>query len=166
MALARSAHTDSLTGLLNRAGFMTRLERALAGAEMGTLVLAMIDVDRFKLINDNCGHQTGDAVLKEIARRIAGQLRSSDSVGRVGGDEFVVLLDNADWDRAQEICGRLVESVSVEPVRLESGQTISAAISCGVARHRGGLSADQFLHDADVALYEAKRGGRNRVVAA
>jgi diguanylate cyclase (GGDEF)-like protein len=87
-------------------------------------------------------------------------------VGRVGGDEFVVLLDNADWDRAQEICGRLVESVSVEPVRLESGQTISAAISCGVARHRGGLSADQFLHDADVALYEAKRGGRNRVVAA
>ncbi|MCE7795731.1 diguanylate cyclase [Sphingobium sufflavum] len=165
MALARSAYTDSLTGLLNRAGFLLRLERALAGRTEG-LVLAMIDVDRFKLINDNCGHQTGDAVLEEIARRISGQLRVTDSVGRMGGDEFVILLDTTEWDSAQEICRRLVDAVSAQPVRLASGQTIAAAISCGVVRHRVGMSADHFLHDADVALYEAKRGGRNRVVAA
>ncbi|HEX7819928.1 MAG TPA: diguanylate cyclase [Sphingobium sp.] len=166
IALARSAQTDSLTGLFNRAGFMARLERALDSARADGLVVAMIDVDRFKLINDNRGHQTGDAVLEEIARRIAGQLRATDSVGRMGGDEFVVLLDTIDWDSAQEICRRLVAAVGSVPIRLESGETITAAISCGVARHRPGLSADHFLHDADVALYEAKRGGRNQVVAA
>lgn len=163
MALARSAQTDSLTGLLNRAGFMSRLERALGGGHGEGLVLAMIDVDRFKLINDNCGHQTGDAVLEEIARRIAGQLRTTDSVGRMGGDEFVVLFDNIDWDSAQDICRRLVQVVSNNPVQLGSDKTVDTAISCGVARYRTGMGADSFLHDADVALYEAKRGGRNQV---
>lgn len=165
--LVRVAHTDSLTGLLNRAGFMARLERALAGAPAGAMSLAMIDVDRFKLVNDNCGHQTGDAVLAEIARRIAAQLRSTDSVARMGGDEFVVLLDTADWDMAREVCDRLVRAVSAEPVRVgtDGGMAIGTAISCGVAQYRGGASAEAFLHDADVALYEAKRGGRNRMVA-
>lgn len=165
MALARSAQTDSLTGLFNRAGFLARLDLALSRASAGTLVLAMIDVDRFKLINDNCGHQTGDAVLEEIARRISGQLRANDTVGRMGGDEFVVLLDAMDWESAQALCRRLVEAVSSVPVLLESGRSITAAISCGVARHRAGTTADHFLHDADIALYEAKRMGRNRMVA-
>ncbi len=166
MALARSAQTDSLTGLLNRAGFLEQLELALGRAAPGMLVLAMVDVDRFKLINDTCGHQGGDAVLKEIARRISGQLRATDSVGRMGGDEFVVLLDNIDWDYAQDICRRLVEAVGTVPIPLQVGDPIGVAISCGVARHRLGMSAEHFLHDADVALYEAKRGGRNQMVAA
>ncbi|HEX7852667.1 MAG TPA: diguanylate cyclase [Sphingobium sp.] len=166
IALTRTAHTDSLTGLFNRAGFLKRLERELLVAPAGTLSLAMIDVDRFKLVNDNCGHQTGDAVLREIARRLAGQLRPNDFVGRMGGDEFVVLLNMAEWVRAKEICARLVHAVGSEPVRLPLGGTISTAISCGLARHRPGSTVEQFLHDADVALYEAKRGGRNQMVAA
>ncbi|CAN5297176.1 hypothetical protein BH10PSE13_BH10PSE13_15380 [soil metagenome] len=164
--LVRFAHTDSLTGLLNRAGFMVRLKRALVGAPAGALSLAMIDVDRFKLVNDNCGHQTGDLVLAEIARRIAGELRASDSVARMGGDEFVVLLDTADPDDARDVCARLVRVIAAEPVRVNGNMSIGTAISCGVANYRGGLTAEQFLHDADVALYEAKRGGRNRMVAA
>ncbi|MFT3967540.1 MAG: diguanylate cyclase [Sphingobium sp.] len=166
IALTRSAHTDSLTGLFNRAGFMKRLERMLAGTPAGAVCLAIIDVDRFKLINDNCGHQTGDAVLSEIARRIAGQLRSTDFVGRMGGDEFVVLLDTADWGKAKDICARLVAAVGSEPVQMRSGRLIDVAISCGLARHSAGLSVEQLLHQADVALYEAKRGGRNQMVAA
>lgn len=166
IALTRTAHTDSLTGLYNRAGFLQRLRRELACAPSGTMSLAMIDVDRFKLVNDNCGHQTGDAVLIEIARRLKAQLRPSDFVGRMGGDEFVVLLDTPDWGQAKAICARLVDTVRSEPVRLATGGTINTAISCGVARHRAGLTVEQFLNEADVALYEAKRGGRNQMVAA
>ncbi|MET0365646.1 MAG: diguanylate cyclase [Sphingobium sp.] len=166
IALTRTAHTDSLTGLFNRAGFLKKLERTLANMPAGTLSLAVIDVDRFKLVNDNCGHQTGDAVLTEIARRIAGQLRSTDFVGRMGGDEFVVLLNTADWGKAKDICARLVHAVRSEPVRLSSGQTINTAISCGLARHYPGFTVEQFLNEADMALYEAKRGGRNQMVAA
>jgi diguanylate cyclase (GGDEF)-like protein len=166
LSLSRTAKTDSLTGLLNRAGFRSRLDHALLTATPGALSIAMIDVDRFKLINDNSGHQVGDVVLREIARRIASQVRSSDAVGRLGGDEFVILLTTPNWDRVQEICGRIVKAVNADPIVLPSGNALRTAISCGVARFQTGLSADDFLHEADVALYAAKRGGRNRVVAA
>ncbi|MCW2381547.1 MULTISPECIES: diguanylate cyclase [unclassified Sphingobium] len=164
--LSRTATTDSLTGLLNRAGFHQRLEQALVKATPGTLSLAVIDIDRFKLINDNSGHQMGDTVLREIACRISSQVRASDAVGRMGGDEFVVLLATSNWDRVQEICGRIVSAVSSEPIALPSGNSLRAAISCGVVRYRQGQSAEDFIHEADIALYQAKRGGRNRVVAA
>jgi diguanylate cyclase (GGDEF)-like protein/PAS domain S-box-containing protein len=166
LALAHSAKTDSLTGLLNRAGFLSRLEQAVATARSGTLSIAMIDVDRFKLINDNAGHQAGDAVLQEIAARILGEVRASDAVGRLGGDEFVILLVTPDWTKVQEICDRIVAAVSSEPVTLPNGARLQTAISCGVARYYSGQSVEEFLHSADIALYEAKRGGRNRVIAA
>lgn len=166
MALIRVAETDSLTGLLNRAGFLARLDAAMATAAPGSMSLAMIDVDRFKLVNDNCGHLVGDAVLAEVGRRLAGQVRAGDLVGRMGGDEFVVLLDTGDWDQAKEMCARLVAAIAAEPVRIRTGLTINAAISCGVTQYRGGTSAVQFLNEADVALYEAKRSGRNQMVAA
>ncbi len=166
LSLSRSAMTDSLTGLLNRAGFHARLEHALLTAKPGSLSIAMIDVDRFKLINDNSGHQVGDLVLKEIARRISNQVRSSDAVGRLGGDEFVILLATPNWDMVQDICERIVIAINADPVSLPSGNDLRTAISCGVTRLRHGASADDFIHEADVALYEAKRGGRNRVVAA
>jgi diguanylate cyclase (GGDEF)-like protein len=166
LSLSRTATTDSLTGLLNRAGFHDRLEHALVSAGPGALSLAVVDVDRFKLINDNSGHQVGDLVLREIARRISGQVRSSDAVGRLGGDEFVILLATPHWDVARDICDRIVAAVSAEPIALPSGNTLRAAISCGVARLREGSSAEAFIHEADTALYEAKRAGRNRVVAA
>ena len=166
LALSRSAATDSLTGLLNRAGFRARLDHALLSAAPGALSIALIDVDRFKLINDNSGHQAGDIVLQEIARRIAGEVRASDAVGRLGGDEFVILLTTPDWTTVQEICNRIVQVVGSEPIMLPSGQRLRTAISCGVARYSAGTGPDEFLNEADLALYEAKRAGRNRVVAA
>lgn len=166
LTLARSATTDSLTGLLNRAGFLARLEHSLGNAQGGAMSLAIIDVDRFKLINDNAGHRAGDIVLKEIAARIAAEVREGDAVGRLGGDEFVVLLLTADWNRVRRICDRLVEAVDAEPIMLPSGTSLRTGISCGVAQYRAGLTAEEFMHEADLALYQAKRGGRNRVVAA
>ncbi len=166
LSLSRSATTDSLTGLLNRAGFRSRLEQAMLNASAGTISLAMIDVDRFKLINDNSGHQVGDLVLKEIAKRISGQVRSSDAVGRLGGDEFIILLNTPNWEMVQDICNRIVATVCDTAVELPSGGSIKTAISCGVTRLQAGLAVDDFIHEADIALYEAKRGGRNRVVVA
>jgi len=166
LMLARSAATDSLTGLLNRAGFLARLELALANARGGEMSLAIIDVDRFKLINDNAGHRAGDVVLREIAHRLLAEVRSGDAVGRLGGDEFIILLATADWDRVQKICNRVVEAVSSEAIELPTGTALRTAISCGVTQYRDGLTAEEFIHEADLALYEAKRGGRNRVVAA
>jgi diguanylate cyclase (GGDEF)-like protein/PAS domain S-box-containing protein len=166
LTLARSAATDSLTGLLNRAGFLTRLEYALSNAEDGALSLALIDVDRFKLINDNAGHRAGDMVLKEIAARLGAEVRSGDAVGRLGGDEFVLLLATGDWNRVQKVCNRVVEAVRSEPIMLPSGASLRAAISCGVVQYKAGLSAEEFMHEADLVLYEAKRRGRDQVVAA
>ncbi len=166
LTLSRSATTDSLTGLLNRAGFRDRLERALINAPHGSLSIAVLDVDRFKLINDNSGHQVGDIVLCEIAQRIASQVRSCDAVGRLGGDEFVILLSTPDWDRVQEICNRIVTAVNRDAVVLPSGNGLRVAISCGVARLSDSRTVDEFIHEADTALYQAKRSGRNCVVAA
>jgi diguanylate cyclase (GGDEF)-like protein/PAS domain S-box-containing protein len=166
LSLSRRAMTDSLTGLLNRAGFRTRLEHALLGALPGAVSIAVIDVDRFKLINDNSGHQIGDFVLREIAQRITSEVRSSDAVGRLGGDEFIILLNTTNWEMIQDICHRIVSAVSADPITLPSGSKLKTAISCGVARLREGLTADELINEADLALYEAKRGGRNRVVAA
>ncbi|OJY66932.1 MAG: hypothetical protein BGP16_17025 [Sphingobium sp. 66-54] len=166
LSLSRTATTDSLTGLLNRAGFLQQLEHAQLSAAPGALSIAMIDVDRFKLINDNAGHQVGDAVLREIATRISSQVRSSDAVCRLGGDEFTILLATSDWETVQDICQRIVRAISANPIRLPSGKTIRAAVSCGVARLHADLTGEECMHQADVALYEAKRAGRNRVVAA
>lgn len=166
LTLSRSATTDSLTGLLNRAGFRERLARALINAPQGSLSIAVLDVDRFKLINDNSGHQIGDFVLCEIARRIASQVRSCDAVGRLGGDEFVMLLSTPNWTMVQDICNRIVTEVNRDPVILPSGNGLRVAISCGVARLSNSQTVDEFIHEADTALYQAKRSGRNCVVAA
>ncbi|MET0240823.1 MAG: diguanylate cyclase [Sphingobium sp.] len=166
LALARFAHTDSLTGLLNRAGFMAVLDHAMASIPPGAVSLATIDVDRFKQINDGYGHLVGDAVLKEIAHRISSQVRSSDSVGRLGGDEFVILLSRTNWESVKEVCTRLVMAVGSEPALLANGEQINIAISCGVARYRPGDGIEMFMQESDLALYEAKRRGRNQMASA
>ncbi|MET0371118.1 MAG: diguanylate cyclase [Sphingobium sp.] len=165
-ALAHSAMTDSLTGVLNRAGFMHRLDAALAHGPAGALAIAMIDVDRFKLINDNSGHLAGDSVLREIATRISRQIRAQDAVGRLGGDEFAILIDASDGIDVNEICNRIVAAIGSAAIALPGGGALRTAISCGVGMYEPGQSADDLLHAADGALYAAKRGGRNSVVAA
>ncbi|MFS0847883.1 diguanylate cyclase [Novosphingobium panipatense] len=162
--LARRAETDYLTGLPNRAGFLHRFETALATD--GPLSVAFIDVDRFKVLNDELGHLAGDAVLVELARRFSHALRPGDLVARLGGDEFVVLLLSLDAAAALDVCRRLVESVSAAPVELPTGGLAEARISCGLVHRMPGQSGVELLNRADQALYEAKRSGRNQLIAA
>lgn len=164
--LSRRAETDALTGLVNRAGFLRRFEAALDTADPAGLSLALIDVDRFKGLNDGLGHLAGDAVLVEIARRIAGAVRSSDVVGRLGGDEFVVLLATGDARIADDVCRRIVDGVAAAPIDLPMGGTAEAQVSCGLVGVEPGQNGTELLNHADMALYAAKRAGRNRLIAA
>ncbi|WP_288805514.1 GGDEF domain-containing protein [uncultured Novosphingobium sp.] len=167
LALVRYAQTDDLTGLLNRAGFLQKLGTAIAGDERGDICIALIDMDHFKRINDNRGHQAGDAVLQEIGARLSSQVRATDAVGRLGGDEFVVLMPRCGWDTAREIGNRLVAAVGRTPIVLpDGGPAVTASISCGIARYRKGWTMAQFLSEADRALYEAKGAGRDRIMCA
>ncbi len=155
-----------MTGLLNRAGFIDKAHRALAQSTEGAAFLAMIDVDRFKLINDNLGHQAGDIVLTAIAEQMRSHLRSTDVIGRLGGDEFAILLTDVTRSQAHEACERLVSSIGGMTVALPEGKSVTVNISCGMAGWTSGVKLEELKHNADMALYEAKRGGRNRAVAA
>lgn len=164
--LVTQAHVDGMTGLLNRAGFTDAAQRRIAQANDGEIFLVMIDVDRFKLINDNLGHAAGDAVLAAIARQMKSHLRSTDIIGRLGGDEFAIILTGVSSDQAYEACNRLVASVGRTPVPMPDGKQVDVNISCGMACWHTGMDLERFKHNADMALYEAKRGGRNQAVAA
>lgn len=166
LTLAAHAETDHLTGVLNRKGFMERLESIPESAGANGPHLAMIDVDRFKLVNDSSGHLAGDLALKVLAETLMAETRTDDLIGRLGGDEFAILLMTGNRDEAEKICERIVAAVSARTVTLPSRQTLNLQISCGLAQYRGQASKDAWLHDADIALYEAKRAGRNRLVAA
>lgn len=154
---------DGLTGCLNHRAFQGRLregvERAQGANEQLALILA--DVDHFKLVNDAHGHPVGDLVLTSVAQLISGQLRCSDVVGRLGGEEFAVLLGGTRPEDAGVLAERLRAAV-------ESGsKPIAVTISLGVCGLSGPeLSATALLADADRALYAAKHGGRNRVAYA
>lgn len=164
--LMEMAHVDAMTGLLNRAGFADAAQRAMTRARDGGLFLAMIDVDRFKLINDNLGHAAGDAVLVTIAKTMKDYLRSSDIIGRLGGDEFTIIFSNITEAQAHEACNRLVTSIAEAPAILPEGGQVTVNISCGVACWHTGMDLETLKSTADAALYEAKRNGRNRAVAA
>ena len=160
---ATLAVLDPLTGLANRAGLTRRLRAATAeigGA--GGLTILFIDLDHFKLINDSLGHEAGDTVLVEVARRLATAVRPTDTVARFGGDEFVVLCEPiSDADDGSAIADRIAR-VLAAPVTVGERSLVVAA-SIGIATtSETTLSADDLLRDADVALYHAKRTGRNR----
>ncbi len=174
--LAAEATSDPLTGLVNRKVVRMRVERAIALAERQArpLALLMLDVDRFKQINDSHGHAAGDAVLVAVARRIQAVARETDTVARYGGDEFLVLLEETEPDRALEIGGRIRASVSAEPIALRpasssvgsEGPRIHVSASVGVASWDPSLvDADALFAAVDEALYRAKARGRGRVVA-
>jgi diguanylate cyclase (GGDEF)-like protein len=125
----------------------------------------MIDVDHFKRINDLHGHSAGDQVLRRVAETIVGQLRDSDVCGRLGGEEFGVLLPHADRERAVEAGERLRGSVARLTVSLESGATVRVTLSIGVGTLSGPEGdLDSLLQKADRGLYQAKAGGRDRVI--
>ena len=159
---------DSLTGLFNRMAILEALDREVtrANRENRPVAVMMADLDYFKFINDTHGHQAGDAVLQETARRMLASLRAYDSVGRYGGEEFLVVVPGSDLPAAAELAERLRQSVSAQPVCV-AGAMISTTLSLGLAVSTGKLDRpEQLLHQADEALYAAKRAGRNRVATA
>jgi len=167
--LEHRATYDALTQVYNRGEVMTALNREVARAERtgAALSVAMIDVDRFKSINDSLGHQAGDTVLREIASRIKTSVRTYDTVGRYGGEEFLVVLPNCELQVAAGVADRLRRKVGKDPF-LHGSESLSATCSVGVACMTPGprTSAERLIAVADHALLTAKRDGRDRVVAA
>jgi diguanylate cyclase (GGDEF)-like protein len=173
--LMHAGLTDYLTGWHNRRYLHSRLREEIARSQrQGTATaLLMMDLDRFKEINDNCGHLGGDIVIREVAMRIDGQIRVSDAAARFGGDEFAVLLTGAGLDEARLIADRIIHAVSASPVDLGSGVTRTVTLSIGIAVTAPGATAgdlksraDKLLAEADAALYRAKSAGRNRIEVA
>ncbi|BCB26825.1 hypothetical protein SKTS_17110 [Sulfurimicrobium lacus] len=160
------ASTDYLTGLPNRRHFFTQMETELARMQRldgERAAVLMLDLDHFKRVNDHFGHATGDALLKHFATLMKDELRKIDSLGRVGGEEFAILLPAADPEAARSFAERLRQKVEETPLVL-NGQPIPITVSIGVAiMEATDGSADAALIRADKALYRAKEGGRNRV---
>ena len=163
--LSHLAHHDRLTGLPNRARLQDQLDDAIGYARAHSTALAVmfLDVDNFKIVNDSLGHSAGDHVLVGFAERLAAMLRPGDTVGRFGGDEFVVLLENiTDADDAVLVAERLLADLR-HPLRI-GDQTVFLSVSVGIAVSIGGHdSADVLLRNADSAMYQAKSRGRARV---
>lgn len=158
---------DDMTGAYSRRYFMEELDRQVAlHARHGSPVsLIMLDLDHFKLINDRYGHSVGDRVLREAALSAKAQLRDGDMLGRIGGEEFLVLLPMTNCDAASSLAERLRESLAAV-VLLEGTQAIPIAASFGVAELYKNEDTSSWLRRSDEALYQAKATGRNRVVAA
>jgi diguanylate cyclase (GGDEF)-like protein len=159
------ARTDELTGLANRRYFMEVAIREIARAARhgGSLAVAMFDLDRFKKVNDTYGHQTGDRVLALFGRIMSEEIRSEDFVGRIGGEEFALIM-TADAEGARAICERVRTRVQRETLADEIGKAVRFTVSAGFAiMEEGRASLDDLLSAADAALYRAKEAGRNRV---
>lgn len=167
--LAQQANHDDLTGLANRRFLMqqARLEFARAVRYQYPLSLLMLDIDHFKKVNDQYGHLSGDMVLKQLGKELKLFLREHDLVGRIGGEEFVMLLPETSLDEATAIAERLRQSVEKLTLPVLHEQTITLTVSIGVA---SATEAEQQLDNiwqiADEHLYQAKASGRNRVVTA
>jgi diguanylate cyclase (GGDEF)-like protein len=170
--LLRAGITDFLTGWHNRRYLQQRLKEELARAQRrgGTIACLMIDIDRFKSINDGYGHLAGDAALREVAHRVEGQIRSMDTAARFGGDELAILLPEATQAEAAILAERIRKVIAAEPFALNSQVARDLTVSIGVTavapgRHETDLKAlaDRLVAEADAALYRAKALGRNRV---
>lgn len=165
----RLAVTDPLTGLMNRRATFARLAEIArdAPAHRQPYALMLLDIDRFKLINDTHGHAAGDAVLRELARRLSGNMRDSDLLGRIGGEEFLVALPATPMERARQVAERLRQVTEADPVMLPSGAGVYVTLSIGLCLGTGGDETPEAACDrADRALYAAKAHGRNTVTIA
>jgi diguanylate cyclase (GGDEF)-like protein/PAS domain S-box-containing protein len=163
--LKHMADTDELTGLKNRRSIMERLEEEFQRAKRShrPLSLIMLDIDHFKLINDAHGHLFGDFVLKMIALRIKDSLRKHDILGRVGGEEFLIVAPDSGAEESVHVAERVRRSISAKPIgdkTAEVGATLSAGVTVMTAQD---ATADMIFSRADTALYKAKEEGRNRV---
>jgi diguanylate cyclase (GGDEF)-like protein len=163
--LRKLAMVDALTRIANRRAIREHLEAELdrAGRASSPVSVALLDIDRFKTVNDTHGHGVGDEVLKECARRIAGSLRSYDRVGRYGGEEFLLVLSETDTLQASQVLERVRHRVADHPIQ-NGGHPLSITVSIGTATWDGTVDPDTLIDLADRALYGAKRAGRDRIV--
>jgi two-component system cell cycle response regulator len=163
-AVEHLARTDSLTQIMNRGAIMARLTEEIARAkrEGSSLALGIMDVDHFKRVNDTRGHAAGDQVLREVVRRLAVATRPYDGLGRIGGEEFLVLIPGASRHHGRAVLERAREVVCATPIE-HADREIDVTVSLGGTTTCGDEPADQVLTRADEALYRAKELGRNRV---
>lgn len=162
--LRRAATTDELTGLLNRRAFLAAVDVEIArSARSGPpLALALIDLDHFKSVNDRFGHAGGDEVLRKFAETAREAMRTTDVIGRLGGEEFAVLMPETDQIQSGMAAERLRDAVAGRRMALSTGALAPVTISIGVANYKPGEDRDRLIARADEALYDAKESGRNR----
>lgn len=163
-ALQFTASHDFLTGTWNRSEILAFLQRELArsrrdGSPVG---IVLLDVDHFKQVNDQFGHETGDFVLKEIAARLSANQREYDGIGRYGGEEFLLVLPNCDLSATARRADQIRNLIATTPILTPQGAK-SVTVSMGVTVAESCTDSESLLRRADVALYQAKRNGRNRV---
>ncbi len=165
-ALWDLATCDPLTNVWNHGAIVTQLERELSRAQRRdeNVTVIMGDVDHFKLINDAFGHKGGDAALVQVSQRLAGELRKYDSVGRYGGEEFLIVLPEPGLTDAQPVIDRLDRCIATTPFTIE-GKPLNITMSFGVATTlgQGSYDAETLVRAADAALYKAKENGRDRM---
>lgn len=163
----RRARTDALTGLANRQTFEERLTRIVSETDRfgGCCALVLVDIDRFKHVNDTFGHQSGDSVLQQVAATLQKEVRTVDLLARYGGEEMAFLLPQTDLEGGMQLAERLRQAVCEHPYAV-AGREVPITISLGVSAYPAGArSQDELFAAADRALYEAKRAGRNKVAA-
>lgn len=161
--LIRLAGTDPLTGLMHRGALNERIE-AVHYEER--IAVAVLDLDRFKDINDRFGHDVGDRALVHFARVIANGVRQGDVVARIGGDEFMIFFPATDQGIAASVCDRLATVLRDQPLPIDNDASLFLAMSCGVAERRDDETVEALIKRADQALYAAKEAGRSRVLRA
>ncbi len=168
LGLRRASRRDSLTGLANRLAMDEAVERHWQQFRRRGRAFAMllVDIDHFKQVNDSFGHPVGDQVLAQVGERLRRHARATDAVGRLGGEEFLLVMAEVTPDQARQSAERLRRAFDENPVRA-GGRDLPLRVSVGVALAEGGdASAESVLERADSALYRAKAGGRNRVETA
>jgi two-component system, cell cycle response regulator len=160
---------DELTGLYNRRYLMDLLAEEVNRAQSQpgrALILVMVDIDHFKEINDLIGHLAGDAVLRQLSKVMSDRVRGGDTLGRIGGEEFAMIMPETTLAHARDVCERLRTAVCAQAYEIEGGRKIDVSVSMGLAGWQADMDAmSDLLRAADQCLYRAKSSGRNRVCA-
>ncbi len=165
--LQEYANRDGLTGIANRRFFEARLRDEFSRWQRygGNLSVLLFDLDHFKTINDRFGHVVGDNVLRVMAQRVVDVVRSQDTFGRFGGEEFALLLPCTSLDEAMLVAEKIRQTIGSTPIEAEGVRVPVTASVGGAAAHAGALTHETLVNEADAALYRAKRQGRNCSVA-
>lgn len=163
LRLLHLSNHDQMTGLLNRSAFLTESERRLAPGGLKPVAVLMLDIDHFKSINDRYGHAVGDCVIIAFAAIVKRNVRKGDIAGRIGGEEFAILLDGCTDSEAEEIATRINLAFASNPVQLDDGRVVTATTSVGVVMAPRPAAIEPLLAKADALLYQAKAQGRNAV---